>query len=580
MIFFITNRKINKNSGGYTALLAVMFLLLISLTIGNSFASISTRGAESGRTSIKSLQSFVTAESGAEDGFYRLKRGKNLPASYSFAVGSSTASVSVASPSSSEKSIAATGDNQNFSRQAAIDAINGVGADFHYGVQIGDGGITMNNSAKVNGNVYSNGSISGGEITGDATVAGGIADTPSLFYLADNNDYFFATTTLKRDVAQSFTANLSAKLNRVSVYIGKVGTPTADITLRITADNSGKPNTSDIAHTTIARGTVGFSPSWIDVSFENAPTLASSTQYWIVLDYGTNSAANYWNWRIDSTDGYANQTGKYSADFANGAWNNAGGDFSFRVWLGGVNTKISNTMVGSSSSGTATANVFENATVHGSICPNSYCVIGNPPRKELPISDGIIQDFKDAAVLGGVCGPPTCSGGSLNLSGSDTLTIGPKKITGSVNLSNSAILTVSGTLWVAGDLNLANSSQIKLASSYGTNSGAIIVDGTVTVSNTAVFSSLGQAGSYLMVAAVRNAPASNVMNIGNSSSAVIYYAPHGLVQLSNSAGAKELSAYGIVMNNSATVTYESGLADVNFSLGPSGAWKANFWREQ
>ena len=565
--------KKESTKGGYAALFSVMFLLLVSLTIGNSFAALSSRGAESGRTNIASLQSYASAESGAEDAFYRLKENKNLPASYTFAVGSSTAEVSVSSPSSSQRSISATGDRLSFERKIGIEATNGIGADFHYGVQVGDGGITMNNSAQVIGNVYSNGSINGGIITGDVIVAGGISDTPSLFYEIENANYFFATTTTKRDVAQSFTANAGDKLNKISVYLSKIGTPTADITLRVTSDNSGKPSSSSLATATIARGAVGVSPSWIDVSFVSPYTLINGTKYWIVLDYGANSASNYWNWRMDSLDGYASQTGKYSSDYSGGVWNNINGDFVFRVWIGGVNTKIADATVGNSSSGTATANVFENATVHGSSCPNSYCVIDNPARKEMPISDGVIQDFKDDALTGE-------SQGSVSLSGSQTLTVGPKKITGDITLSNTAIMTVSGTLWVTGDLNISNSAQIILASSYGANSGAIIVDGTVNVSNSAIFNGSGQAGSYVMVTATRNAPTSNVMNISNSSSGVIYYAPHGLVQLSNSAGAKELSAYGITMNNSATITYESGLADVNFSFGPSGAWSASSWREQ
>ncbi len=562
-----------KSEGGYAALFAVIFLLLVSLTIGNSFTSLSTRGAESGRTNVYSLQAYASAESGAEDAFYRLKKNKNLPASYTFNVGSSTAEVSVSSPSSSQKSIVSTGDNQNFERNLNIEATNGIGVDFHYGLQIGDGGIEMNNSAQVIGNVYSNGSIVGGVVTGDVIVAGGISSTPSLSYEAENADYFFATTTIKRDVAQSFTANTGGKLNRVAVYLAKVGSPTSDITLRIASDNSGKPSSSTLASAILSRGIVGSSPAWINVSFDNPYTLTDGVKYWIVLDYSTNNASNYWNWRMDSTDGYANQTGKYSADYSNGVWSNASGDFNFKVWIGGVNTKIADVTVGDSSSGTATANLFEDATVHGSSCPNQYCIIDNPARKELPISDGQIQDFKDDALSGG-------SQGTINLSGSQTLTVGPKKITGNISLSNNAILTVSGTLWVTGDLSLSNSARVVLSSGYGSNSGAIIVDGTVNVSNSAVFSGSGQSGSYVMIVGTRNAPTSNVMNISNSSSGVIYYAPYGIVSLSNSAGAKEISAYGIEMSNSSSVTYESGLADVNFALGPSGAWEASSWREQ
>jgi hypothetical protein len=49
--------------------------------------------------------------------------------------------------------------------------------------------------------------------------------------------------------------------------------------------------------------------------------------------------------------------------------------------------------------------------------------------------------------------------------------------------------------------------------------------------------------------------------------------------LSNNAGAKEVTAYGIDMDNNATVTYESGLADIEFSTGPSGGYSVDYWRQ-
>ncbi len=51
-------------------------------------------------------------------------------------------------------------------------SINNSLISFHYGLQVGDGGIIMNNGSNVQGSVYSNGPISGGgSISGDATAA-------------------------------------------------------------------------------------------------------------------------------------------------------------------------------------------------------------------------------------------------------------------------------------------------------------------------------------------------------------------------------------------------------------------------
>ncbi|KKT91018.1 MAG: hypothetical protein UW93_C0014G0001, partial [Parcubacteria group bacterium GW2011_GWC1_45_13] len=43
--------------------------------------------------------------------------------------------------------------------------------------------------------------------------------------------------------------------------------------------------------------------------------------------------------------------------------------------------------------------------------------------------------------------------------------------------------------------------------------------------------------------------------------------------------AKEATAYGIILNNEAIITYESGLANVNFYSGPSGGWNIESWAE-
>ena len=47
---------------------------------------------------------------------------------------------------------------------------------FHYGVQVGEGGLTMGNGSSIVGNLYSDGSVSGsGTITGDLIVATGMS---------------------------------------------------------------------------------------------------------------------------------------------------------------------------------------------------------------------------------------------------------------------------------------------------------------------------------------------------------------------------------------------------------------------
>jgi hypothetical protein len=60
---------------------------------------------------------------------------------------------------------------------------------------------------------------------------------------------------------------------------------------------------------------------------------------------------------------------------------------------------------------------------------------------------------------------------------------------------------------------------------------------------------------------------------------VLLYAPHGQIRLSQSASLKEVTAYKVVLRNSATVTYESGLSDLVFTSGPSGGYSIKEWKE-
>jgi hypothetical protein len=71
----------------------------------------------------------------------------------------------------------------------------------------------------------------------------------------------------------------------------------------------------------------------------------------------------------------------------------------------------------------------------------------------------------------------------------------------------------------------------------------------------------------------------NAIDIANNAGTVILNAQNGYVRFSNNAGAKEATGYKIILDNNAYITYDSGLANVNFSSGPSGGWNIISWKE-
>jgi len=189
----------------------------------------------------------------------------------------------------------------------------------------------------------------------------------------------------------------------------------------------------------------------------------------------------------------------------------------------------------------------------------------------LPISQSQIDNWKIDAEAGGTTG-------SINLSGTQTMSLGPKKIVGNLTLSNSAVLTLTGTVYVTGNITLSNSAKIQLDSSYGSLSGVILSDGTITPSNNSVLQGSGQPGSYILVLSTNTSD--TAITVGNSAIGAIFYASAGGVTVSNNFSAREVTGYKLIMSNNATITYESGLANVFFSSGPGGGWKVISWKEQ
>lgn len=568
---------------GYAAITTTLLMLVVSLTVVSAFTFFALQEAKTNRAYTKSIHARYVAESGIEDAAYRIIAQKQIGASQLLGVGDGITTVTITT-SGNTRTIRSEGVRDAFQRnlETVVD-VSATGVSFNYGVQVGDGGLLMKNNSKVNGNIYSNGGItgaSGATITGDAIVAGGITMLPQVQWTSDTANQYFADSSASRDIAQSFTASATGPIPQVSVLLSKVGSPSGNITLRVTTDNGGKPNTTDIANTVIANSSVASSIGWIDVVFASPPNVTMGTTYWIVLDYGSNSTANYWNWRKDDTDAYPLNTGKYADDWSSpgATWVNANGDLAFKVWIGNIPTQIANVTVGDATSGLGRANLFVNDTIHGSSCPNAYCIVENPARQALPIPAGVIQNWKNAAQAGGVCAPPVCdSSGNLNVSG--TTTVGPLKIPGNVTVNTGATLIVSGTLWVQGDINFGSGCHVNLSASYGALSGVVVTDGTVDVSNNCAFAGSGAPGSSIMILSDKNDPTDHVMEISNNSNGVIYYATHGRVHMKNNTSAKEITAYGLDLDNNATVTYDSGLANTQFSSGPSGGYDIKRWHE-
>lgn len=583
----MNNKRPQKNRGS-AAFVTLFVFLGISLAIIFAFSAPVIQSSRIVASAYDSKEGYFTAEALTEDVIYKLNNSMSVDASESLSVGDYSATA-VVTDVGGNKQIVVTGESGSVERSISASVSTDVGVSFSYGVQTGNGGFTLSNNATVIGNVYANGSITGSNgarITGSAIAADSsplTSDQSNTLPAVPTQSINFRNVSASQDFAQSFVTSTTSNINKIQLYIRKTGTP-ANATVRIVTNNGTSPGTTNIVTGTLNASLVTNTYGWIDVVFSSNPVLTAGTTYWVVVDNGTQSASHFYT--IGANTAYG--SGQARVGSYGGSWNNTspvGLDGYFNVFLGGISSVISGVVVGTTGSDLAWANVVNNTTITGPL----FCQQGsgnnktcdttrpNPSTQPFPISDSNISAWKADAEDG------TVFNGNYNATTSRS--IGPMKIIGNLVVDNNVIVTLNGTLYVTGNVSITNNSGIRLSSSYGTNSGILVSDGRILLNNNGTFSGSGQSGSYLLVVTTSDCPTSsscagqNAIHVGNNAGSVILNAQNGTLFVSNNAGLKAGVAKTISIENNATITYESGLQNPNFSSGPSGSWTLNSWQE-
>lgn len=163
----------SNNESGQVLIVAVLFFTLVSGAIALGIANPVLRQVADRRDLIRSENSYYLSESLAEDLAYRIKTGKQVPATASLSLSGQTATATVAEVVGG-KLITSNGFWENDIRRVSTIIYQGTGASFHYGVQTGPGGMSFANSSSVSGNVFSDGPITGtgNNVSGDVISAG------------------------------------------------------------------------------------------------------------------------------------------------------------------------------------------------------------------------------------------------------------------------------------------------------------------------------------------------------------------------------------------------------------------------
>jgi hypothetical protein len=592
---------------GQTIILALIVLTIVIVgvlvMISGSFTA-----KQNSRYTLDSLDAANIAEAGIDKAVASLnKTAGQYTGENETQLGNGTYVVKVNPIDANAFQVEATGfipNAANFKskRTVSLRVERGDGMSFSYGVQVGDGGFSMSGGARINGSVYSNNdiNISGGSIiTGDAFVAGGAqptADQQATCTPPNCGDYQFGkiiSSNSVLDVAQSFRPSSTITISKIAVNVKKIGSPTS-ISVKILGDNNGKPNKNDIRTSgTLNPNLASSQYGYIEVGLVPLPTstLIANNLYWIVLDTNTNGdSSNYWIWQYDLLNGYTSGSSAWSPNWqANGqpVWNSINGDLLFKTYMGGKINKIAG--VGSSTiSGNAYANTLtgdnpsalqigldayyqteSGIRVRGQACTtNSYCHPNSPDLQPLPlpVSEANIAEWKALA-------DDVVQTGDLNIQWPCTTTLEKKKYVGNVTIGGGCAIQIDTPVWITGNLTLGGGASVKLKSSYGASSGIIVVDGVTSLAGGSTLKGSGTSGSYMMIISTNTnlvSPYAISINGGNSSS--ILYAPYGAIYLSGGSNLREASAYKVVMDGGAILTYETGVANPFFSSGPSGSF--------
>ncbi len=603
----LKNRKMNQR--GAAMITAIIFFLTISVIILVAIAVPVASQVRNGADFLQSKKAYASADTLNEEAIYRLNKGRTLPATMVLSFNEATSTAQITDISGA-KQIISTGVAGSFTRFSKSIVSQGVGTSINYGIQMGNGGLTMSGTATINGNVYANGNIIG---SGSSVITGTvIAASASSEYADQQNsasgtpavNTAFGTTTASQDFAQSFTVSTTTAVAEVSFYIKKTGTP-ANATVKIMSDNAGNPGTLMVSGTLNA-GQVTTTYGWVDVGFATNPSLNPGTTYWVVIDNSGNSTTNFYTIATTNTDAYT--TGQLKRGSVGGSWTipNASFDAFFKVFLGGVSS-ISGMIVGSGGSGDANAFSVSNSTVAG----NLYCQTGTGNNKScdtsqttasyqsLPFSTANVEEWKAAADNNNVYNgdytitnqTSTTTGalkinGNLRVSNTSTLkTTGPIWVNGDLTLEQNSVLVQGGAIYVSGNLSIVGGATTRIDASYGAYSNTIVVDGTVNLASSGAVAGSGTTGSYVSLVSnsscggTTSCAGVSAISVSGAAGAIALLTQNGNIAFTNSASAKAAVAYSMSMSGSTNITYETGLADLNFKSGPAGSWNVDSWQE-
>jgi hypothetical protein len=588
-----TNRTHPCTRGQVLVLAVILMGVFVSFVVG--FAGLLTTTARVARAQAAGMQALRIAEGGVDAAVAALNADPSYAGESGTEVGEGTYTATISTIDSTTKKVTVTAyvpDSSHPTATKTVSATLGVNAaavSFRYGVQAGTGGFRLTGGSTVNGDVYANGSIAGdggARITGSATAANPAAvsadqvnDQPApIASCTSSTCITFGNANSTQDVAQSFKVSQAIAINHVELYLKKTGTP-SDATVRIVSDSGGSPSGTTLLSSTLPASAVTSSFAWVSVTLPSTPVLDPSKTYWLVVDAGTNSSKYY---QLGANaDGYAAGTAKRGRYGSSWSALSPAVDGYFRLYLGGGTSYIggasystgltvggdaaAHAIIGTSASGTL---YCQTSTNTNKACNTSQ---PDPTPQPMPVSDGAIEEWQEDASSG------TLIAGDEHVDWRGA-TLGPAEIDGDLTVDGGGTLTLTGTLWVRGEVTVTGGGKIRLDPSFGAKNGVLLSDGPIDIGGGASFSGSGTAGSYLFFVTTSACPAddgcggANAVDLNSGSNSIAVIAQNGTAHITGGSQVRQVTANLISMDSGATLTYDSGLVNADFSSGPGGSW--------
>jgi hypothetical protein len=587
--------KKNIHKKGAAILIVVLFFVILSTTILVGISMPIVQQIENASDFLTSNKGYTAADAQAENALYRFNKGRSDAPSVLSVLGSD-ASASITDVGN-EKQISILGIAGEFERYIQARFKQDVGVAFNYGLQTGVGGLQMEGSSYIVGNVYSNGDITGAGGSGwynsyisgsatAATISNPISYIENLSAETPTHTQNVGLTNTNQDFAQSFVMSTTSPITDIQIYMKKTGSP-ANATVKIVNNNAGSPGTTVLTSGVLSASLVTSLYAYVPISMTTNVPLISGATYWLVIDVASNNTTSYYTVGMNNGIFSGNtKQGRLSSSWSNLTTTTA--DAGFKVLVGGDPGVISGIGVGTSGTGDAWAKTVNNTTVTGTI----YCQNGtgnnkacntsraDPVASPMPISSGNVDEWKVQAEAGGATS-------SVTIGGANTRTLGPIKINGNLNVEGSGRLNITGPIYVTGFIKVQGAGRIYVDSSMGDTSGIIVADGVVNLEGSGGIYGSGAAGSYVVVATNSTCPggancasgSSYALKVSGAAGSVVLTALDGSVELEGSVSIKSLAAKKVKMSGTSNIRYESGLADLNFTSGPSGSWTVSSWKE-